>query len=214
MNILIDKDGVLYDLHKIWYDKHNDEYAWKHTIRKEDITDWDTSKACTENKCPADIFSYLQEPQIWIDGDPIAGSIETTKQWVRNGHDLVVITALSSPLSAKPSWDWLRICFPHIPNIMMVTGSIKHWAVADILIDDAIHNHKGFQGISILMDQPWNRKDKSLPRAKDWKHLEQIVNRAELYIDHYQELTPDAHELYAHKWIEQRLKSEIDEGLL
>jgi hypothetical protein len=97
---------------------------------------------------------------------------------------------------------------------MMVTGKIKHWAVADFLIDDAIHNHMGFQGISILMNQPWNRSNHTLLRARDWQHVDAIINRAELYIDHYRELEPDKHPLWAHKWIEQRLREEVNRGSL
>lgn len=206
---------MLYDLHAIWYDNHNKEHSKYHILTKEDVTDWDTSKPCKTHNCPADIFNYLTEPKLWIDGDAISGSIETTKRWVKQNYELAVITRVSHPIATKPSWDWLRICFPHIPDIMMVTGDIKSWVMGDILIDDAIHNHQDFQGISILLDQPWNRANKTLIRAKDWNHIEAIVARAERYVDHYRDLADDnAHELWAHKWIEARLKIDIDEGLL
>jgi 5'(3')-deoxyribonucleotidase len=217
MKILIDKDGVLYDLHVVWGAAHNKRHGKIHQLQTDDITDWDITLPCKGVNCPGanEMFDYLQQPKLWIDGETIPGSQDITRQWVRDGHELVVITKLAGAVAAKPGLDWLEIFFPHIPDVMLVTGEIKHWAIADILIDDSERNHMGFQGISILMDQPWNRRNQTLIRARDWLHVEAIVNRAEAYINHYTSVASEtAHELYAHKWIEGRLKLEVDAGEL
>lgn len=194
---------------------HNKDHGKKHKLTKDTVSDWDVSKVCKENDCSADTYGYFKEENLWIAGDVIPGSIVTTKKWVLQGHELGIITRVAHPVATKPSWDWINLWFPHIPDIMMVTGDIKYWVQADILIDDAIHNHKGFQGISILLDQRWNRQNNTLIRARDWNHVEAIVARAELYTDHYRDLAEEsAHDLWAHKWIESKLKIEVDEGLL
>lgn len=209
MRILIDKDGVLYDLHTIWYKQHNDDYGKYHNITKNDVTTWDTSQPCKDNNCPADIFDYLKDSKLWIDGQTLGNSVDITKKWAKD-HELAVITNAANSLAAKPSMDWLQIYYSHIEHVMLTSAGIKHWVIGDILIDDGIHNHNGFQGISILYDQPWNRRDKTLIRARDWNHLDVIINRADELLTYYQS---SVHRLPLHKVVQMRLKKEVEEGL-
>lgn len=214
MNILLDKDGVLYNLYEPWYAEHNADYGHIHLMTLDDIYTWDTQQICRDHNCPSDMASYFLNPRIWIDGPAFDGAFEITRSWVNSGHDITVITNIANSIAAKPSWDWLNIYFPHIPNLMMISQPIKHWAIADVLIDDGIHNHIGFLGISILFDRPWNQ-NADLVRAMSWEHLNRIVQRADELLQHYDMQDPESMGSYRyHKWIEERLKQEIQEGIL
>ncbi len=215
MRILIDKDSVLYEMNALWFGRHNERYGYWHILTDEETVEWESGQRCKAANCPADIFEDFTDPKFWIDGKPIAGSVDITRQWVKDGHEVGVITNAANSIAAKPSMDWLGIYYPHIENVILTSAGIKYWVVGDILIDDAIHNHIGFQGISIVYGQPWNKRNTKFIRARDWNHVNLIVARAERYIDHYADLADEnAHELWAHKWIEARLKVEVDEGLL
>ena len=212
MKILIDKDDTIYNFTELWYSRHNADYGDIHQLIAENGQSYETGDRCRLHNCPADLLSYFKEPLIWIEGEPLSDSIDVTKRWIMNGHELVVLTKIAGPIAAKPSMDWLNIFYPHIPDIMMVTGHIKHWAIADILIDDAIYNHSDFKGISVLYNQPWNINDTELPRANDWNQLDRIITRAEIYINDYYKY--DGPEYEHHKRIQHYLRLDIEEGLI
>lgn len=208
MRIVIDQDDTLAAFSKLWYDMHNEEYGHIHLLAGGDS--WEDGSRCKDNNCPADIFKYFKTQRVWTDPIPIRDSINITRGWVRDDYDLAILTKAVNAESLSHKADWLEKYFPHIPNIMMILGNnIKYWVNADIMIDDGIHNHIGFQGISILFDRPWNRRDKILIRANDWQHVDRIVVRADQLISKYQ----TSHNPQ-HKAIERMLKNEIDKGLL
>lgn len=214
MNILIDKDDVLYQFTKQWYKRHNADPLSTHTLLVEEKTEYEQEQRCKDNSCNAGLFDYFKESGIWLVGDPVPNAIKITQKWIDLGHELVVITRVMDGRGAHPSMVWLERCYPHIPDVMMVTTAIKHWAAADILIDDSSTNHTGFRGISLLMDRPWNKLNKRLPRATDWLHLDRILARIEVLLEAYQENEDWLYEFQYHKVIEKRIKDEIDQGLL
>jgi len=184
MRILIDQDGTIYDLYAPWYALHNKDYGHIHTMTRNNVDSWDTASICKKHNCPADIYGYLSESSVWSDGLPLADSIRVTRQLMQNGHDLGILTTVAkNAIFAMPiKHRWLKNHFPHIENVIMVDNHVKHWVHADVLIDDGLHNLQHFTGISVVYDQPWNRSDAILPRARNWNHVERIVSRADYLI--------------------------------
>lgn len=181
LRILIDQDGVLYDLYQPWYALHNKEYGHIHTLTKDVVTGWDIEQVCKDHNCPADMRKYYANKNIWSDGGVIEYSQDIIEVW-DGMYDMAVLTVAVHPVSYAPKHIWLNEHYPQIDQIIMVNASIKPWVMADFLIDDGIHNHNGFQGISILFNQTWNQTNTTLPRAKDWIHVAQIVARGDKYI--------------------------------
>jgi 5'-nucleotidase len=181
--VLIDKDSVLYDIITPWYKLHNAEYGSLHTITTDDVKQWDTSQVCKNNNCPADIYDYFNHMSVWTDGESIQNSIEITQRWAKQ-YELGIVTTPANAMASLHSLQWLYLHYPHIPNIITVMTRIKHWIQGDILIDDAPHNLEHFSGIRILFDQPWNR-DSHYLRAKDWNHLDAIIQRGGYLLELY-----------------------------
>lgn len=201
--ILIDQDNTIYDIDSIWLQLHNEEYP-NHILQSSDLSLWDRSQNCRDNNCKADIYKYLEVDDVWTKGMPIEGSTRITQKWIEMGHELAIVTSV--PYSARRSthlkYEWLKEHFSHIPNILTVNNHIKHWVSADFMIDDAIHNLDKFEGISILFNAHWNQESRMV-RAKDWNHVEHIVQRGIVLL-----------KKYTHKFVEQTLKTEIAEGIL
>lgn len=203
VRILIDQDSTIYDLSTPWYKLHNDDFGHIHTIHADVVYTWDTRQICRDNKCPADIYGYFNHPSVWSDGTVIENSQEVTRRWKLAGHELGIITTAANALSIPYKVQWLQQYFSHIENVMVIhKAHIKHWLEADFLIDDGIHNHKDFKGISILFNTAWNQES-DLPRANDWNHVERIVSRGVVLL-----------QKYTHKFTQLALVTEIKEGIL
>lgn len=184
IRILIDQDSVLYDLHTPWLAEHNAANP-DHILKKEDHLDWNAQQPCVDNNCPADIYSYFNNPKVWTEGSPEQDSQEITKEWADQGHELAIVTKAANSMCISLKAEWLSHNYPHIPNIFILAGgNNKHWIQGDIIIDDAVHNLAEFEGICILYDQPWNRKADML-RANNWQHVNQIVRAAVILLEDY-----------------------------
>jgi len=193
IRILIDKDNTVYDLHGPWLSLYNAANP-KNQITKDMLTTWEMSY---------DIYKYLANPFVYSSGDVIENSIAVTQEWINTGYELAFVTAISHHNGATASLQWLNTMFPHIPNVIMIAGGhIKHWVQGDFLIDDGLHNHEQFEGISIVFDQPWNREANIL-RAYNWQQVEKIVERGV-------ELLQD----YSHEIVQHVLQYEQTKGYL
>lgn len=177
MRILIDMDGVVYDLSEIWFEQHNADFP-EHMLTIDQVTQWDTQQACNAVGCKSNIYSYFSNERTWTHGKRIAGSREFTRYLSVEGYELGFLTTVPKNVPQAAGWKlkWAEDNFPHIPDIMIVNGHIKHWVKADILIDDAPHNLEHFEGVSILFDQPWNQHVDNYPRAKSWYEVYHMIH--------------------------------------
>ena len=213
IRILIDQDSTVYDLSTPWYKLHNEEYGHIHEITEDKVYTWNTAQICKDNDCPADIYSYFNNSKVWSDGKAIQNSVEVTERFVNSQYELGFITTAANAMSIPYKVEWLQNNFPHIPNILITHKShIKHWVQADFLVDDGIHNEKGFNGIFILYNTAWNQ-DTDMIRAKNWLEVERIIDRGVYYINTYKNnfgiiITDD------YRYFEHKLKEEIKEGKL
>lgn len=187
--IFIDQDSTIYDLSSPWYAAHNKDYP-QHNLRIEDVNGWDTSAQCRKNDCPADIYSYFNDPSIWSNGAIIDGAKEVIDHWhSQNIADLGILTTAANGMSMPHKLKWIHNNFPYIKDVIMVNTHLKHLVRGDILIDDGLHNLKHWEGISILYTQPWNIEAVDVLRAigdtdKDkWDHIDWLVRRSLVLLD-------------------------------
>lgn len=175
--IWIDVDSVVYNLTSIWYKLHNEDYP-DHILTEDQVMEWDTQKACDAVGCNARVYNYFDDPRVWKDGVAIEGSQETIYQWHKEGlADIGFLTTASNMLSIPYKIEWLKMHFSFIPDIIVIYRQhLKHLVRGDILIDDAIHNIKDFEGIGILYDQPWNKGNKEYLRAAGKTDIEKWNN--------------------------------------
>lgn len=210
MRILIDQDSTIYDLTTPWYALHNEEYGHIHDLKASDVYTWNTQQICDDNNCPADVYSYFSKVRCWTDGLPIQNSVSITKQWSDKGHELGILTTTPNTIAPNYKLNWLKEYFPHIKHAMIVNGYIKHWVQADFLIDDGKHNLEQFEGIGVLIDNPWNQ-GLDVPRARDWNHVQMIVAEGIRLLENntflYMKENP-------HKIIERMLSTMIKDGIL
>jgi 5'(3')-deoxyribonucleotidase len=172
MRILVDLDDVLSEFTRNWLILHNYRCDQKHLVF-EDFNAWNPRDVCTCN-----MFADFDNADLWKNQTPQVDSIKVTKSWVKRGHDLVVVSNVVNNESASLKLEWLDMFFPHIKQVMLTQGHIKHFIEADVLIDDAYHNHQFFKGIRILRDRPWNTQYE-LPRAKNWLELDKMIGYLE-----------------------------------
>lgn len=181
--IFIDQDSTIYDLSSPWYAAHNKDYP-QHNLRIEDVNGWDTSAQCRKNDCPADIYSYFNDPSIWSNGAIIDGAKEVIDHWhSQNIADLGILTTAANGMSMPHKLKWIHNNFPYIKDVIMVNTHLKHLVRGDILIDDGLHNLLDWQGIGILFTQPWNESDDTLLRARDWQGVDMLVRTAIMLLD-------------------------------
>jgi len=179
MRIFIDQDSVLYPIDEVWTKMHNDENP-HHNMTKHDWVEWDLSKHC--NGCVRNIYDYLKNPQMYLSAEPMENCVEITEQWVNQGFELGLLTTGATVEAYTPKAIWHNKYFPHIKNIIMTQGKIKHWVIGDVLIDDNADNLKYFQGIKILYNQPWN-KESNILRACNWNDVNRLVKTAISFFD-------------------------------
>jgi 5'-nucleotidase len=182
LTILVDLDNTIYDLDLPWHSRYNKDYP-HHILHSEAITDWDTSKFVAP-ECGSCIYKYLDVPEVYLEGAAFEGSVETTRDWVfSHGYEIIILTAFTSIEAVKPKTQWIKQNLSHIDSIILVSHKTKKSHIhADILIDDGLHNHESFSGVSILYDRPWNRSNTDLPRAHNWYEINSMVSAIDLLL--------------------------------
>jgi 5'-nucleotidase len=74
----------------------------------------------------------------------IPGAKDAIRAFLDEGHEVVVVTAPSSPTSTQEKLEWMREHFPEIPAKNICVFPQKHMIKGDVLIDDAAHNASAY----------------------------------------------------------------------
>jgi 5'(3')-deoxyribonucleotidase len=134
----------------------------------ESILTWDTHKYTTIGK---KVYDYLH-----IDGAfrnlgirPFAQSVVHKLHLA--GHEILVVSSCDPAKSWAEKYEWVGEHFPFIQKKNRIACSRKGLLKLDVLIDDGPHNFDEFEGLAIVMDQPWNRQYDG-ERAYNWVDVE------------------------------------------
>ena len=148
-------DDTLENLCETWVEFLNETHGT--TVHKDDIHDWDMSKAfpTIENQ---QVYDPLFNENMWKRVTPLPGAVEYLKRLIDDGHKVVIVTASHQNTVAMKLNHVLFRCFPSLTTSDVIITSQKQLVRGDVLVDDAPHNHIGGQYLKILMDSPHNRE--------------------------------------------------------
>jgi 5'(3')-deoxyribonucleotidase len=157
-------------------------------VNPESITSWNFGQFI-DHIIGEDWWTWM-EKHAWLWHEkfkPIPGAIGSLETLRREGWRLELITA--KPAWAEVAvWAWLGR-YARVPTFQTVTivpqpnvtGQKKHdVSSATILVDDRPENCHEWQEsredrLAILFDRPHNHHDHELVRAKDWRHVVELL---------------------------------------
>lgn len=176
LTILVDMDDTMEGLLDAWTEFLNAKHGI--STSKEDIKEWDMQKAYpTLSK--EQIYAPLFEEKMWKNVKPLDGAVEYIQRLIRQGHEIVVVTASHYDNVGMKMRNVLIKHFPFIPYDNVVITSRKQMILGDVLIDDAPHNLIGGKYKGILFDAPHNRafcaEKYGMRRVKNWKEIYEVI---------------------------------------
>ena len=185
MIILVDMDDTIEHLLVPWLDWLNQRFG--RNVQKSDVHAWDMRKAYP-GLTLEEIFSALDEDEFWDTVPPIDGAAEVLDKWMKQGHQVYIVTATPyGSVRAKME----RVLFRHFPFIswkQVIITSNKQLLKGDVMVDDGYHNLVGGNYKKILVDAPYNQEfdetEESMIRVRDWKEIEAAVEKIEKEFAH------------------------------
>lgn len=174
--VFVDVDDVVADLVPYWISLYNDDY--EDDLLVDEITDWDLTKF-VKTECGKKIYNYLDSPMLYDSVKPVDGAKEGVVALRTLGVRVVYATMVSviNACQLTGKYEWLvRHGFldedRHEDLVGIGDKGLLHGLV---LIDDRVKNLSGFQGVGVLMNRPWNRKDNYSRRADSWPDVVESV---------------------------------------
>jgi len=163
-----DVDAVVAALDVAWLARYNKDYD--DHLTPDDLLEYNTSKF-VKPSCGVKIYDYLKDPTLYDDVLPIEGAREIIDDVRNDGHRTIFVT--TTPIeTAGRKFHWLVdhgfLSDSRKGLADYYEATDKSLIRADILLDDAPHNVKDFQGKAILFDQPWNKNFDWPSRVTGW----------------------------------------------
>ncbi len=176
LTILIDMDDTIENLCETWVEYLNELYGTN--VSTNDIKEWDMTKAFPM-LTSEEIYTPLTTADLWKRVKPLPYAVGTIRQLIDDGHKVVIVTASSPETIKLKLHNVLFKYFPYLTYKDVIVTSQKQLIKGDVLIDDAPHNLKGFDGFALLFNAPHNRsykiKDKCFYRVNDWQEIYQKI---------------------------------------
>ena len=169
-------DDTIENLCEVWTRFLNERYGTN--VHKDDIKDWDMSKAFP-TLSHKEVYKPLLEEEMWKRVKPLPGAIKYVKKLIDDGHKVVVITASHPDTVSMKLNNVLFKYFPFFTYNDVIITTQKHMVSGDVLIDDAPHNLNDGKYYGILMAAPHNLTYDAgahgIARADNWKEVYRIV---------------------------------------
>jgi 5'(3')-deoxyribonucleotidase len=173
LDIAVDLDGIVSDLHSRWLELYNYDYGL--SVGLEDLKHWDMQKNVSRDH---DIYKYLGYEGLYLHLDPLTGACESLFKLHEEGHRIHIISAPSK--DEQTAADKLTWCSKHLPFIrrqFLTLSHQKHRFLSDVFVDDSpnnIRDHAREQPTAVRLGIAW-------PYNYDVKNLMHL--RAESYRD-------------------------------
>ncbi len=203
LTLNIDMDGVIYgmmgELRRLAQTSTaQDLFDFSGTDLTTQPDSWDISKAWgMKSKSQFWKFFYAAVEQgLFLNGQPIEGSIEAITNFVKLKHRVRIITSkqFGDPLVTRQAQtdvvEWLATNAPEWSNKVEVAfTSNKQGYDADIIVDDKpTLSWTQYGKVNVLFDHTWNRDVNANPvgmypmqphlyRADNWQQVEYLVSR-------------------------------------
>lgn len=108
------------------------------------------------------IDSIYEAPGFFEALQPIPGAIESLRLLKEYGHEVIIVSAPCTPLSAAEKLQWCKDWLPFIGKKDVVITGAKHIFKADVLIDDSPFNIVKFKAenpSAIALSIAYNHND-------------------------------------------------------
>jgi len=143
LDVLLDLDGVVYDMHTSWLEWYNDK--WNDNLTLEGFKDWDLHK-WVKPECGKDIYNYLLLDKVFFFLPTFRGAIEAITKAHSLGVRQYFVSTCTVPQGAFDKMSAVERDFPFIgKKNVMITGGYKGLFSGDILFDDGPHNLVDFR---------------------------------------------------------------------
>ncbi|MDI3327229.1 MAG: 5'(3')-deoxyribonucleotidase [Alicyclobacillaceae bacterium] len=172
--LLIDMDSVIVDLMSAWCKRYNDD--WNDNLTPADILTWEWEKY-VKPECGRKIYQYLDEPDMFLNLEPLPHAIEVLERLSRHFEILIVTSSRRGAMAQKD--EWVSRHLPFIGRRNLIFAHRKDKVCGDLLFDDAPHNLEAFRRtgrLAVAMDYAYNRHVDCL-RVSGWLDFEQLVWR-------------------------------------
>jgi len=168
--IAFDIDGVLADVHTPWLKKYNEDYNDDLDIY--DIKQWEISKI-VKKECGDKILGYLNA-SIYEETPPIDGALEAVNIAREFGRVIfatqVNFDNCTGLAGVKYTWLKKHGFDPGYKNYIECND--KGLIRAAMLIDDYEKNLYAFDGIRVIVTQPWNKTVEGFHRIENFENFE------------------------------------------
>ena len=170
MRIAIDLDSTLSRFQEQWVSVYNKKY--NDSVCSSDVLSWAIQDYC--NKCtPNELYDLLGEDNFFLHVPTQPNAKEVIQKLRDDGHELFIVTAYAANACIDKT-KWLENNFNFTTHDIIFCND-KSRILADILIDDGLHNHENFSGRSILFTQSHNKNDKQYERVNGWLEIEALL---------------------------------------
>jgi len=179
--VICDVDGVISNTIGSWLGRYNIDY--NDNVQPSDITEWNTHKFL-KPECGVKIYDYLEDPTLYDEVLPYSiDSLEFCNNMREAGWRIVFAT-VNPFASAGAKWRFLirhgYLNETQKKDYVEIVDKTLLRGVADILIDDGVHNTKAWYetaGVPVLFQQSHNKKD-VVPyfHTNDWNYIFDVCN--------------------------------------
>ena len=151
MRIICDMDGVLVDFINPLLEDYNRMY--KENLKPEDIAEWSLPEEMVE--------IFMNDPNFFMRLRLYKGAEEMLARLRDSDHEIILATSPSqNPNIAAQKVQWVKDNL-HLPEYCKNLALVERKDIlqGDVIIDDNPAFFRGFDGVTLLVDQPWNREN-------------------------------------------------------
>lgn len=167
----VDQDWVLAKLTEKWVEYYN--AIFNDTLNVKDIKTWNIIDF-VKPEARDYMLNILNIHKFYRDLQVTSDSFRVLEKLQSEGHEIFIVTDPYTRMSFKSKFDWLQENFPFIAKRNYIFTGNKSAIDLDFLIDDGVHNFKGFKGIPLLYNAPYNEDCKDYYRVKNWQDIEHV----------------------------------------
>lgn len=185
LRLRVDMDAILVDLTPYWLRCIAADHGVEETI--DNITQWNLHKCGKLVQLGAvKVYDYLKKPGFFLNAPEIPTALETVKRWQDSGHEVLIVTSPSGPVSIKEKFEWFEAHTPWLKADQVIMTSHKQEIRGDVLIDD--HPDTGLkyleawpEALVLGIEYPYNAHVTGgpvmLPSYKDYPHAWNLIDR-------------------------------------
>ena len=170
MTILVDIDSTITNFSETLLYCLNDTYDTKYNYNDIASYNW-FEKTFAKPWLPTEYKFF------WDDVEVNPTSVSTIESWVKQGHQVYLVTAshFNPMLSYKIKRTLKPFNYELINEHNVVVAQDKSIIRGDLMIDDCVDNLVNFEGVRICYAQPWNKNWEEAFRYNNWNDIDSVV---------------------------------------